>query len=328
MMCFAFLGLSCAFQNEKVRNDIPVLEVLDDTLSLENACKRISLSVLSRLEKNDSNGLTLFYGIIDKAADSLKRALGRNAQTLVGEQAILDVVYNNWKMGFDPRDDVIETILPHLAFKKKKGNCMGVSLMILILAEKLSCPIYGVVLPGHFFCRYDDGATRVNIEPNRRGFQHPDDYYRTKYLSSGFSMHTLTNLTKKETLGVLYYTVGTLFLKRHDNGFAAACLKESFRRVPLFIEAKGNYACALALCGKSDSAIKLFDSLFETYPSMINLAANYGAVAMEAGHYQKALQIYKKGLHYFPSDPKLLLGLSQAYVKCAMKDSVHAESFR
>jgi tetratricopeptide (TPR) repeat protein len=176
-------------------------------------------------------------------------------------------------------------------------------------------------VPGHFFCRYDDGATAVNIEPNKGGFQHPDDYYRTKYLSKNDASYSLEKLKKTETIGVLYYTIGTLFLKRNDPGFAAILLQESYRRFPSLVEAKGNHALALALCGRSDSAMTLFKELFETYPSLPNLAMNYGAVAMDAGHYEQAFAIYKKGLVDFPNDPKLLLGLSQAYVARSKKDS-------
>jgi tetratricopeptide (TPR) repeat protein len=260
--------------------------------------------------------------MLDTTADSLKRVLGKNAKSLAGKQAILDIVYRQWKMAFDPQDDVIESVLPHSALRSGKGNCMGVSLMILILAERLNCPIYGVVLPGHFFCRYDDGASKINIEPNRNGFSHSDDYYRMKYLSQNESWYSLEKLSKTGTIGVFYYTIGTLFLRRNDPEFAAVLLQESCRRFSSLIEAKGNYALALAQCGKSDLAMNLFKELFKTNPTLVNLAANYGAVAMTVGRYELAFQIYKKGLVFFPDDPKLLSGLSQAFA------ALHPKGFR
>ena len=314
--------LSCAIdKNKPACSEIPSIQVIDDSLSLEDACAKISLSVLSHLGTIDTNRVIIFSRMLDTTADSLKRVLENNAKSLAGKQAILDVVYNQWKMGFDPQDDNIKTVLPHCAFKARKGNCMGVSLMILMLAERLGCPIYGVVLPGHFFCRYDDGAAMVNIEPNKGGFSHPDGYYRTKYLSKNDSWYRLEKLSKIETIGVFYYTIGTLFLNRNDPGFTVALLQESCRCFSSLVEAKGNYALALALCGKRDLAMNIFKELFETNPSLVNLAANYGAVALSAGRYEQAFQIYKKGLAYFPDDPKLLIGLSQAYVARSKKDS-------
>ena len=317
--CFGFLlvlSVSCSIETAKNRTDIPDLGVSADSLSLENACREISMSVLSRSGQTDTNALVLFYRTLDRAADSLRQVLGEKSLTIAGKNAILDVVYKNWNMAFDPRDDALETMLPHKAFFRRKGSCLGVSLMILMLAQRLDCPLHGVVLPGHFFCRFDDGESRENIEPNRSGYRHPDDYYRTKYPAAGMPWYDLKNLTKRQVVGVLYYSVGTAFLKQNDPGYAAACLKESRRLVPSLAEAQGNLALAWALCGSGDSALAIFEGLFEKYPSLKNLAANYGAVAMAAGQCEKAVDVYKKGLAQLPSDPALLLGLARASAAC------------
>ena len=109
-----------------------------------------------------------FYALIDSAADSLLNVLGDKAAGSNGAHAIINVVYETWKIGFDPCDTLVETLLPELVYAHKKGACLGVSLIILMLAEKLRCPIHGVLLPGHFFCRFDDGNVSFNIEPNNQ----------------------------------------------------------------------------------------------------------------------------------------------------------------
>ncbi len=319
--CLVLLALSCAVEKKTARIDIPDLSVPEDSFSLENTCRRLSLSVMRRSGQTDTAPLALFYRTLDRTSDSLNRALGKEIRTLAGKNALLDAVYKKWNMAFDPRDDAVETLLPHAAFGRRKGNCLGVSLMVLMLAERTHCPLGGVVLPGHFFCRYDDGEFRENIEPNRSGYAHSDDYYRAKYLSPGVTWYDLKNLTLKETAGVLWYAVGTIFLKRNDPGFAAACLKESRRLVPFLAETQGNLALAWALCGSGDSALSIFEELFGKYPAFANLAANYGAVAMATGHPEKSLEVYKKGLSLFPGDPVLLLGYSRAYAACLKTDS-------
>jgi tetratricopeptide (TPR) repeat protein len=321
------LPLSCTMNKNETR--LPAMQpvtinILDDSLSLKSACDSISLSVLNRFGDKGKMQRVLFYRLLDKTADSLSTLLGKDAAGYLGAKAILDVVYNNWKIAFDPREEVIETLLPHLLFQRKSGNCVGVSLILLMLAERCRCPLFGVVLPTHFFCRYDDGVTRVNIEPNKTGFCHPDDYYQSKYFLQEDKKRSLDNLTKNQTIGVLYYTLGTLSLKRNDFSYALACLKESYRRIPFFNEAKGNYALALAVCGKSDTAMTLLGELFDSFPNFKNLAANYGAVAMTTGQSQKALQIFKKGLYYFPSDPQLLVGFAAAYSACRKTDSLRS----
>ena len=61
-----------------------------------------------------------------------------------------------------------------------EGNCLGVTLLYLAVAERVGMPLYGVSAPEHFFVRYDDGVTRINIEPTRGGRIVPDRTYRTR----------------------------------------------------------------------------------------------------------------------------------------------------
>jgi regulator of sirC expression with transglutaminase-like and TPR domain len=50
-----------------------------------------------------------------------------------------------------------------------KGNCLGLTILYLAVAERVGLPLWGVSAPEHFFVRYDDGVTRINIEPTRGG---------------------------------------------------------------------------------------------------------------------------------------------------------------
>ena len=226
--------------------------------------------------------------------------------------AIRSLVYGTWNIGFDPRDTLIETLLPHLVFRNRKGACLGVSLVILMLAEKLSCPVYGVMLPGHFFCRYDDGAHRINIEPNKQGCAHPDDYYRKRYPAENRPWYDLGNLTPAAVVGVYCYDAGTLCLNRKQSAAAIDFFKESIRRIPDFAEAQGNLAVSYAQKKALDTAMTLFEKVYGAHPDLINLTANYGAVAMAAGRYGKAREVYLKGLEFFPDDTMLHKGLEEA----------------
>ena len=284
---------------------------LPDSLSLKEACIRISSDLLS-IDKHPANDFTrdAIYQHIDAAGDSLLNALGTNASGPAGAHAIIDMVYKKWNIGFDPRDTLVETLLPGLVFAHKKGACLGVSLVILMLAEKLHCPIHGVMLPGHFFCRFDDGKVRFNIEPNKSGFDHPDDYYRRKYLSGRKPWYDLKNIDKKEVVGVVCYNVGNLCLKHKDYRQARAYFLESIRRIPAFLEAKGNLALAYAQSGDLELSKMIFDTLFNTCPDLNGLAANYGAVLLASNDVGKAREVFTKGLAYFPADSSILSGLA------------------
>ena len=297
-----------------------IFSMLDDSLSIAASCSSATAEFIRHFGYTET-GQPLFYREIVKTADSLAAVLGNRAKTAAGARAIIDVIYKTWSIGFEPLDTALEALLPNEIFARKKGACLGVSLIMLMLAEKLHCPLYGVMLPGHFFCRYDDGLERFNIEPNKSGYCHPDNYYRDKYLSSNTPSYDLCNLTKKASIGVFYYNLGTQCLKRNDPGAAIACFKESKRRCPDFAEAKGNLALAWVECGNRDSALAAFEALFAKYPNLVNLAANYGATLMAARQYRKALNIYQRGLSFYPSDTALLFGIARAYQGLGLKDS-------
>jgi len=291
---------------------------VDDTLPLQEACGLISARLCAELRPGDTSSLGFFNHVLDSTAGAITKNTGNGKAGPETLDSILNVVYGSWNIGFDPRDTVTGTLLPHLVFTNRKGACLGVSLIILMFAEKLKLPVYGVMLPGHFFCRYDDGEHRINIEPNKQGYAHPDDYYRTHYPCEHQPGYGLATLDKKAVIGVLCYNAGALCLNRKHYDEAVAWYRESVRRIPDFAEAKGNLAVAYAKKGNGDTALALFDGLFIAHPDMVNLALNYGSVASAAKQYTRAVEIYRKGLEYFPNDTILRkrLEIIQGEIKC------------
>ena len=191
-----------------------------------------------------------------------------------------------------------------------------------MLAEKLDLPVYGVMLPGHFLCRYDDGRVRRNIEPNRGGCEYPDEYYLKRYSLEHRPGYGFANIDKKAVVGVLCYNAGALCLKQKNFDAAIAFYREAVRRVPSFAEAQGNLAVAYARKGNLDTSLTILEELFAAHPDMANLALNYGYVATAAKQYPKALEIYREGLKYFPRDTAIIKRLdkiSSGFVKFGHK---------
>jgi hypothetical protein len=269
----------------------------------------------------DTAAYSAFYKTMDSTSFYLKQRLGKKCSDTIALDSIINTVYNVWNISFDQRDTLFETLLPHIIFKNKKGSCLGVSLILLMLAEEIHCPLYGVVLPGHFFCRYTQNSLNINIEPNKNGFNHPDSYYKERYLSNKMSYYTMSNLTKRNTIGVFLYNAGTIFLNLHDH-HAICYLQSACNRIPTIVEVKGNLALAFTQVGMSDSAIRMFGDIFANNPEVPRLALNYGSVAMEFQKYALASSVFQKGHTLYPLDTLLLTGLKQSYVKQYKKDSV------
>jgi regulator of sirC expression with transglutaminase-like and TPR domain len=303
-----FLAVSCA-RHKDTSLSFPLLTPL---LDIEQSCMLISRHLMAAFGNADTLSFCSFYHVMDSTGDSLAAALGDTAKNPWAVDSILATVYRTWGIGFDNRDTVLETLLPHHVFKNKKGACLGVSLIILMLAEKAESPVYGVMLPGHFFCRFDDGSVRRNIEPNKAGFNHPDDYYRQQYPVAQRSWYTLANLSKQQTIGMLCYNAGVICMKNKKEGIAIPYFKEAMRRLNGLPEAIGNCALAYAQKGDTDSSLALFAGLFAAHPGLANCAANYGTVLLSSRQWKTAREVFEKGLEYYPEDTVLKRGLEES----------------
>ncbi len=82
----------------------------------------------------------------------------------------------------------------------KKGSCVTMPLLYLVVAQRLGYPVYAVSVPWHFFVRYDDPKLiQQNIEATGGGGYVPDDEYKEvlqiseRSIKSGAYLRTKTN---------------------------------------------------------------------------------------------------------------------------------------
>jgi len=82
---------------------------------------------------------------------------------LINEYLFDELGFKAVKEASNPEDLFLHTVLD-----KRRGYCLSLSVLYLSIGERLGLPLYGVVVPGHFFVRYDDGRVRFNIETTKR----------------------------------------------------------------------------------------------------------------------------------------------------------------
>lgn len=293
-----------------------------DTISLETACRILSSHPPFGDPAQDSGSIAAFYRTLDSTGEVIRHSPQFQAGPAAARSAILDVVYKTWNIGFDSVDTSLESLLPDRVYRSHKGSCLGTSLLILMLAERLGCPIHGVMLPGHFFCRYDDGNVRVNIEPNRSGCEHDDAYYKDRFRTGMTPWYDLADLPRPKVIGVACFNLGTLCLRKKLLNPAIGYFRECLRLVKDYPEAKGNLAVAYAQSGNREAALTLFAELYAEHPAMPNLAVNYGSVAASAKQYHKAIDIYLAALERDPGNQLLFRRAEYALGKLGSDDSV------
>jgi tetratricopeptide (TPR) repeat protein len=162
-------------------------------------------------------------------------------------------------------------LLPGPVLAGKKGYCVGLATIYLILAEGLNLPIHAVATPKHVFLRWDDGKFERNIELFQEGREVPDkDYIREqkipqKSIERGVF---LASLTEREFLGFIYQNLGVLESQRGD-----------------FEKSGEDYARAIHFNPKLAAAFY-----------------NRGNDELKQKRYRKAIRDYTKSLKLYPTD--------------------------
>ena len=154
---------------------------------------------------------------------------------------------------------------------------MNLSLLYLILGQKLDLPLFGIPLPNHFFVSYERGKNRINIEATEMGASFPDSFYRQRYLpSSGKeSSYFLKNLGIKQTLGAYFSNIGMVYYQNQKFERAVYYLQLSTKINPASIDAQNNLANIYSEQKKYKEAIdKSSIALVSNIPCLPNILAN------------------------------------------------------
>ena len=178
----------------------------------------------------------------------------------------------------DPNDLFLHSVLD-----RKRGYCLSLSILYLSLGERLDLPLYGVVVPGHFFVKYDDGQVQFNIETTSKGGTASDEHYITKF-----------NVPEDEQ--------GSIYMKVLSKVQTLGC----------FLNNLGNSYCDI---GDPDSALLALERAVEINPSLSESRANLGNLYLKKGRLEDALYEYRTALQINPNDAKTYSNLGNAYTK-------------
>ena len=171
----------------------------------------------------------------------------------------------------------------HTVIDEKRGYCLSLSVLYLAIAERLGMPLYGVVVPGHFFVRYDDGRMRFNIETTSNGGTASDEHYINKFnVPPGTSDSIyMKNLNKIQTLGCFFNNLGNSYSD----------------------------------IGNMDSALMAFEQAVEINPTLSESRANLGNIYLKKGLVKEAIDEYLTALQINPNDAKTHNNLGNAYTQ-------------
>jgi tetratricopeptide (TPR) repeat protein len=208
----------------------------------------------------------------------------------------------------------------HSVLDRKRGYCLSLSILYLSLAERLGMPMYGVVVPGHFFVRYDDGRTRWNIETTNEGANALDKHYVEKFKVPEGDGHSLymKNLDKIQTLGCLFNNLGNMYCDTGQLEAALTTLQTAVEINPMLAESRANLANVYLKMGRIEQAILEYRQALEINPGDPKTHSNIGNAYVEQGRFREAVFEYMEALALDPNFVDAHKNLAIAYSKQQM----------
>lgn len=247
---------------------------------------------------------------------------------------------------YDPDAGNPENYLAGRVLSRKRGNCLGLTMLYLAIAERLDIPLRGAYVPRHSFIRYEGEGIRINIETAENGAERTDERYAQDFgLAKGRPY--LRTLGKKEFLGVYLKSLGAAYSRNggmeeravriyraaaafypdlpdiHYNmgvsyqkmGRLEEAVAEYRRAIDLdgeLAEARDNLAVALARNGRLPEALEEARKAVELAPRNVIARRNLAATLCACGRLEDGIREFRNVLETQPDNDKALAGLAKA----------------
>lgn len=181
---------------------------------------------------------------------------------------------------------------------RRKGICLSLSVLYLIIAERLKLPVYGVVVPGHIFVRYeDDRHSGINSETTFGGAE----YYGYKGMTGTEFLDKDTALYNKrlDNYTVLFAVLNNfsiLYSVMKQGDKAEYLLKKSIEIAPEFPEAHNNLGMLYAAKGRLNDAMEELKEAYRLFPGSSVTQLHLGLVYLADKKFTQAEEYLNKAL--------------------------------
>ncbi|MDP2659051.1 MAG: tetratricopeptide repeat protein, partial [Candidatus Deferrimicrobium sp.] len=218
------------------------------------------------------------------------------------------------KSSADPGNYLLESVLV-----RRKGNCLGLSLLYLALANRLGIPFRGVYVPSHCFVRYEGNGVHVNVEFAEGGASWADDRYRREFRISPGRPYLLS-LAPAEMLGVFLKTLGAGYSRKGREEDALRLYDEAGRLYPGLPDVHYNAGVSLQKLGRVDEAIGKYRRALALDPEMAAARDNLSILLAGKGRYEEAIAEARRAVELEPRNASARGNLAAAYCGCGRID--------
>ena len=241
--------------------------------------------------------------------------VGYTSIPVINEYLFEELGFGSIAEANEPNDLFLHTVLD-----EKRGYCLGLSVLYLSIGERLGLPLYGVVVPRHFFVRYDDGLIRFNIETTSKGASISDEHYIEKFKVPEDSRDSIymVNLNKIQTLGCFFNNLGNSYSEIDNSKQALAAYEIAVELNPLLAESRSNLGNAYLQAGRIWDAIYQYQAALEVNPDDAKTHYGLGYAYAEKGRLSTAISHFQQSLALDPNFIDAYKNLANAYCKRQM----------
>lgn len=271
----------------------------------------------------DLLGLPVDPSMVKREIQRLAERLRPEVNAAVDEGQVVDAfrrvlldeegfVYD--KSPSDPGNYLLETVLA-----RKKGNCLGLSMLYLSLADRLGFPFRGVYVPSHCFVRYEGKSIRRNVEFAEGGAPWEDERYRREFRIRPGRPYLLS-LAPPEMLGVFLKTLGAGYSRNGREEDALRLYGEAERLSPGLPDGCFNAGVSLQKMGRLDEAEAKYRCALGLDPEMAAARENLGILLAGKGRYEEAIEEARQVVEFEPWNASARGNLAAAYCGCGRMD--------
>lgn len=254
---------------------------------------------------------------MDRLAARLRPALDDRTDSRRVVAALNRFVFEEEGFSYDPAPGDPDNYLPARVLARKRGNCLGLTILYLALAERLGLPLRGAYLPSHCFLRYEDGEARINIETAEKGAEWSDARYERAFGVTTDRPY-LRSLGNEEMIGVYLKSLGAFRSREGRDDEALALYRTAARCAPGLPDVPYNEGVSYQKMGRLDEAIAQYRKALSLDPALAAARDNLGVALAQQGRYREALEEARKAVTLDPRNVASRGNLAATFCACGM----------
>ena len=228
---------------------------------------------------------------LNQLGDKLFKALTQAGTVTAKLEALRTLLFRIEQYQLPEKDSAADFLLSGV-LKNKRGNCLGLSVLCLALAERAGLKLFGVPVPsrlsgaGHLLVRFDDGTHRENFDPTQEGAAFPDDHYKDLFklrpedLKSGY---ILGNASRKDVLCILLVNLGGSRVEGDAPLTALPLLEQAIAMKPNYANAFNNLGAAKLRMSDVSGAVAAYNKALDLQPGLVGARLGLADIAIRRG---------------------------------------------